>query len=528
MIVLLLFVLSSVMAEALIPLSSQLPLIAQIDKFYSWTFCNRTFGSDTGHLRYSTSTLPSWLSFDPGALTFSGTPSAKDERNPKITVTASDLSTSVSSTFTLCITPFQPPTLKHPISEQFTLNNAALSSVFPLAPNSALATSHPALRIPPKWSFSIGFDDETFSAETNIFYDVLQSDGSPLPDWIFFNSKALTANGITPNEDTVLSLALHASDQEGYTASTQAFDLVISLHEMSMATPLPTINVTESTPFNVTLLSPADFSGILLDGQPIRPADITSLTIDVSGCDTMKYDTETRTLSGTLDKHDPSPGQNTRFPVTVTSYNQSIKTNVSLAVVRSYFLSSSQAPIQAIPGRPIHFDLAQEYSNATDHDVVELTAAFEPVEDLEWLHFDPETGRLTGDMPIKYAPPRITVHFTAYSHVTHSTSHTTLLIIVMSVDRSRQGFRPGGLSTAAHKKLILGLDIAFGIVGGLALVGGLLAAFRRCARVEDTATGGEEGRNVWSDQDKRWYGLEKVRCLRLDRRSLISNPRPRF
>ena len=499
------------MAEAWIPLASQLPLIARIGNFYSWTFCNRTFGSDSANLRYSTSALPAWLSFDPGTLTFSGTPTAEDEGNPTITVTAYNSSTSISSTFTLCITPFPPPTLKRPISEQFTANNTALSSVFPLAPNSALATSHPALRIPPKWSFSIGFDDETFSAESNIFYDVRQSDGSPLPDWIYFNSEALTVNGITPNESTAVSLALLASDQERYTASRQPFDLVIASHELSMTTPeLPTINVTESTPFNFTLSSPVDFAGVLLDARPIQPADITSLAINVSGCSTMKYDPASRTLSGTLEQLSSSP--NTRFPVTVTYYNQSIHTNVSLDVVPSYFSSSSQAPIQAIPGHSIYFNLAQECSNATGHDDVKLTAAYEPAEDLDWLHFDSEARQLTGSMPIKYASKHIEVTFTAFSRVTHSTSHTTLPIVVMSADRSRQDARPGGLSAAAHKKLMLGLDIAFGIVGGLALIGGLLAAFRRCAKVEDTAIGGEEGRNVWSDQDKRWYGLDKVRC----------------
>lgn len=517
MLVPLLFVLSSVMTvytsplAVVIPLDRQLPLIARINQPFSWSFCSRTFGPDNGMLTYSTSSLPNWLSFDAATMTFHGTPSAEDEGNPKIMVTASDSSTSVYSTFSFCVTPFPPPTLKRSISEQFTASNTALSSVFVLAANSALTTGNPALRIPPRWSFSVGFMQDMFLAENDIYYEVRLSDGSPLPEWVFFNSKALTVNGITPNESTILSLALHVSDQEGYTASTLPFDLIISSHELSITTSsLPTINVTASTPFNVTLSSPADFSGVIGDAQPMQPSNITSLAIDVSGYNWLKYDNASRTLSGDPGEHGPSAGQNPRLPVTLTAYNQSIQTYVSLAMVPSYFLASSLPPIQAIPGSQIQFNLSSEYSNATSRDDVKLTAALEPADVVEWLLFDPETGRLTGNVPADFTSTHITATFTAYSRITHSTSHITLPIVVLSADRSRKSARPGSLSAAAHKKLVLGLNITFGVVGGLAIFGGLLAAFRRCARVEDTAAGGEEGRNVWSDQDKRWYGLEKV------------------
>jgi len=519
MLVLLLFALASVMAvyssslAVLVPLDTQLPLIARINHPFSWSFCNCTFGPDNGALRYSTSSLPNWLSFDPTTLTFYGTPSATDEGNPKITVTASDSSTSVSSTFTFCVTPFPPPTLKHPISEQFTASNTALSSVFVLSLNSALATGNPTLRIPPRWSFSIGFLQDTFTAENDLYYEVRLLDGSPLPEWAFFSSKALTVNGIAPNESITLPLVLHASDQEGYTASTLPFDLAISSHELSITTSeLPTINVTAGTPFVITLSSPADFSGVFVDTKAIQPSDITSLTLDVSRyANWLKYDHTSRTLSGDLGEHGPSPGQNPLLPVILISYNQSIQTNVSLAVKPSYFLTSSIDPIQAIPGSLVQFNLAREYSNATGRDDVKLTAAYEPVDIVEWLHFDAENGQLAGTMPAEFSSTHITVSFTAYSGVTHSTSHTTLPIIVLSADRSKKGSHPGSLSAAAHKKLMLGLDIVFGVIGGLTLVGGFLAAFRRCAKVEDTAIGSEAGRNVWSDQDKRWYGLDKVR-----------------
>lgn len=520
-----------------IPLSTQLPLIARVEQPYSWSFCIDTFsintdtpGPNADTLVLSTLPLPKWLSFDPGTRTFHGTPSAQDEGNPEITVTAtnpSDPSSSVSSVFNLCVTSYPPPILNRSLLDQFAdADNPSLSSVFRLSMPSTPATAHIAtLRIPSKWSFSIGFLSDTFLADNSLFYDVRRSDGGPIPGWMFFNTKALTVNGVTPNESTTLALALHASDQQGYTASMEPFNLVISSHDLSSNTlSLPTINVTASASFNITLSSPADFIGIYGDGQPIQPSEITDLAIDISSCKDLKYDNASRTLSSSSE-HGLSSGQNPLLPVTIVWCNQTIQTSVSLAVVPSYFLVSSLDPVQASPDNMFQYNLAQEYSNATGYDDdIKLTATYLPAGVADWLHFDSENGQLTGTMPVDFdvTCTHITASFTAYSGITHSTSHTTLPIVVLSSSHNKKDFR-GGLSAAAHKRLVLGLDIVFGIVGGVALIGGLLAAFRRCARVEDTATGGEAGRNVWSDHDKRWYGLEKVRYCSWTERSATAD-----
>ncbi len=58
----------------------------------------------------------------------------------------------------------------------------------------------------------------------------------------------------------------------------------------------------------------------------------------------------------------------------------------------------------------------------------------------------------------------------------------------------------GGLSGPAHARLVLGLSIAFGVIGGMLGLGILLALFRHCARVEDTALGGQVGQQAWSER----------------------------
>ncbi|KIM83109.1 hypothetical protein PILCRDRAFT_784283 [Piloderma croceum F 1598] len=512
--------------SVVIAVDDQLPLIARIGQSYSWAFSPNTFvSSENDGLTYSTSTLPGWLTFDSSARTFQGTPSQSDEGNPEITVTAQDSSSSASCTFTLCVTHFPAPALTIPIAGQFYPNNPSLSSVFMIEQTSALATPNPALRVPPRWSFSIGFEGDTFISENNIYYDVLQADGSPLPSWITFDADSITFNGVTPHEDAIvspvtLSFALHASDQEGYTASTLPFDLVVALHELSISQgSLPTINITASTPFVLSLSSPADFSGIFIDESPLQPANISALSIDTSQYHRwLEFDEASMTLSGqppgdlTPNHNGPGP----ILPVTLTSINQTLHTNISLAIVPSYFLESNLQGIVIDPGDQIRYSLQQDFSNATrisnQQDDVSLTATFDPSQAGQYLGFDSGTALLTGTIPAKsqldYS--HTTVTFTAYSHITHSTSHASLVISFTASKVGPGGIKHGhltSLSVGARKRLILGLGITFGAIGGLILLTVFLSIFRRCARVRDTALMGEEGTQAWTAEERKWYGI---------------------
>lgn len=64
---------------------------------------------------------------------------------------------------------------------------------------------------------------------------------------------------------------------------------------------------------------------------------------------------------------------------------------------------------------------------------------------------------------------------------------------------------PGSpLSPGARKKLLLGLEIAFGVVRGMVLVGVGLAALRRCTAVRDTALVDEDAEKGWTADEKTW------------------------
>ena len=73
-----------------------------------------------------------------------------------------DIQSTNSSAFTLYTTDLPFPVIRKNISEQFYNGNAALSSVFLLAPGSALSSNNPTLRAPYGWSFSIGLQGDMF------------------------------------------------------------------------------------------------------------------------------------------------------------------------------------------------------------------------------------------------------------------------------------------------------------------------------------------------------------------------------
>ena len=502
-------------------LNTQLPLVARVGQPYSWTISPFTFGyTGGGPLNYTTSQLPGWLSFDPNSLTFRGTPTAKDVGYPEILVTARAPESSASSKFTICISRDPAPTLKVPLEQQFVPNSRSLSSVYFLRNNSALITSNPALRIPRKWSFSVGMDSNMFLGAPKMFYELRLANGSAIPDYLNFNSRTVTLDGVIPPgeklaQPSLIPCVLHASDQEGYSSTLLPFDLIVSDHELSlspMVTSFPTINITMASPFLVPLSSAVDYAGVLVDDDPIQPANISALDIDVSDFPWLRYDKATRTLFGT-------PGVDvTRIPALpvtlLTTFHQSITTTVSLNIVESYFALPVLPPVRLPLGKPIVASLRPFFSESSSrpgYDGTSLIASYEPASVADFLHFDEYSANVTGIIPQSFqlTSDHVAVSFTAYSNITHTTSHTSLSIYA-SDSGSPQSLSPSRADAqgdGARKRLVLAVGLSFGIIGGLCVLAGIFAIVRRCAKVEDTAIVGEEGRHALSEKDRHWYGL---------------------
>ena len=501
-------------------LDKQLVEVARLNQPYSWTFSPYTFNSSVGPLTYTTSVLPFWLSFDNSTRTFQGIPSTGDEGYPEITVTAHAYSSSTSSKFTICVTHLPPPQVNIPLSMQLQPTNPSMSSLFFLHPNSAIATENPVVRVPRKWSFSIGLDSNTIvSSDSEVFYELRLANDSDIPNYMSFNSKTATLEGVIPSTDLVsqpllLPFTVHASDQEGYTATSLPFDLIIADHELSSTRLyLPTINVTTQTPFFISLLSSVDFMGVLVDDSPIQSSNISRLEIDVSAYESwLRYDVPSRTLSGNPPANVSS---SPLLPVSLTTFfNQTLRTQVFLALVESYFIVPELPSLHISKGDQVQFDLAQWFSHSfanPNADSTNITAVFEPTSAANWLRFDEKNSNLAGTVPQEEQSgvDRVTVTFTAYSHETHSTSHTVLTIYLPNTNNT-QSFAPNhpkNLAVEAHRKLVLALALTFGLLGGLFILAGIFAIIRRWAKAPDTAVLTEEGRHAFSEKDRKWYGL---------------------
>ena len=513
---------NSTALSVLQPLNNQLPPVARVALPYSWTISPFTFSfTGGGSLNYTTSTLPGWITFDANTQTFSGTPSAEDVGYPEITVTAHTAESSTSSRCTICVTHAPAPTLKLPLEQQFVPNSRSLSSVFVLRNNSAISTPHPALRIPRKWSFSIGIEREMFLDAPKMFYELRLANGSAIPDYLSFDSRTVTLDGVIPpaekiSQPSVISFVLHASDQEGYTATLLPFDLVVADHELSQSVDsLPTINITIASSFVACLSSALDYTGVLVDGGPIQLSNISSLDIDVSNFPWLRYDRTTRTLFG-------SPGTDVTgttptLPVNLTTtFDQSISTNVSLNLVESYFTLPVLPSVRVSQGTQMTASLTPWFSKSNSrpgYDGTSVFPSYDPAAAAEFLHFDEDSANVTGAIPSEYhlSSDHITVSFTAYSGITHTTSHTSLAIYVAGTGDTQSLIpsRAGGVSDEAHKRLVLALGLSFGFIGGLCVLAGVFAIMRRWAKVEDTAVVGEEGQRAWSEKDWRWYGMTR-------------------
>lgn len=507
------------------PLDDQLPPVARVNTSYSWTFSEHTFNSTRGEaVTYSAHHLPPWMTFDSATRTFTGTPSADDRASlvgrPYVAVTASTSNSSATSHLRFCVADSPPPILRIPLSDQFISSNKALASVFTVPLGSALATSNPGLRLPSgPWTFSIGFQGGTFTSQDNIFYAARFANGSRIPEWMVFDPEDYTLEGNVPSDvglqgPEVMAMSLVASDQEGYTAEALPFTITVASHELSaVAQELPTINVTAGVPFAVILSSPADFTGFLVDGDRLHPANITRLEINTGGVDWLRYEPLTRTLAGTPRSN--LTNSRVTLPVNITTwFNQSLQSTVSLQLVPSFFSLPQFPALRLNSGDSFQLGLDQYYSNSTagrDGDA-DISVSLDPAQAADFIQYNRgSTGdTISGTIPQDFAQDHITAAFTAYSRITHSTSHANLIVFVNAIPGSGNGTIPhlSGLTVQARRRLVLGLAIGFGVLGGLLLTACFFAWFRRVARPEGSVVSGEEARRAWTQKERKYYGLD--------------------
>ena len=466
------FVLGSVPAPAIrlhIPLSRQAVPVARVKQNFAFTFAPDTFEASSGHdnLIYSAPSLPTWLAFDNASRTLTGSPGEGEVGLYTVAITASSSSgdASLSDVVTLAVSDKSGDLkLNDLIADQLIGNDSAITSAFPLAQTSP---SYPGVRVPPSWSFSLGFEPTTFTAPTRVFYTATLADGSPLPDWLDFNNQTVTFDGVTPAPEQsgqVYTIALSGSDVFGYQDITEKFNITIAAHDL-VAVPT-VVNLTTGSFASVAL----DLSKMfLIDGQPAKVDEIAEIKVDTKGFDWIKWHEQNMSLGG-VSPTSLDNAATTQLPITVTdTYGDVVDSTIALSFFPSYFTSNTLGPVIANISEVYELPLDRYLSNKTDHPV-DIASAFEPVEASKWLTFDNNVFK--GTVPSDATYDKVSVHLAAHDSITKAVSNATLTITLAD----------DGVPTSRHHGLTTGTIAAIAAVSSIVGIMLLLCVFVLCCR----------------------------------------------
>lgn len=203
-------------------LMDQVPPVARVDQDYIFSLLPSTFNTTAGSITYTTSGMPSWLSFNSASVAFFGTPSSSDEGQEDITLTARDNDGTTDTSFTLIVTEYTQPQVHQGFVTQIANDSdAELASVQRLPGGTGIS-------VPPYWSFSLGFLWETFRLSRtdpingDLFFSARERGMTTLPSWLSFNNLTMTFGGVAPAEGTFTIVAT-GTDFWGYTGAQTSF-----------------------------------------------------------------------------------------------------------------------------------------------------------------------------------------------------------------------------------------------------------------------------------------------------------------
>lgn len=208
------------------------------DELYTFVIPATTFSdSDVGDTLTYTATLtdgtplPSWLTFEPTTLTFSGIPTNADVNVYSIRVTATDQeNASISDDFNLRVNNVNDtPILVQPISDQ----DAVIDQAFIYqVPNNTFTDVDPG---------------------DSLIYTATSGNGTPLPSWLTFNPTTLTFSGTPSVADYgTINLSVTALDSSGASIS-DVFTLDIDIDAAQYGASYP--DLIEAFGYNLGALS---------------------------------------------------------------------------------------------------------------------------------------------------------------------------------------------------------------------------------------------------------------------------------
>ncbi|GAA6055406.1 hypothetical protein JCM3770_006975 [Rhodotorula araucariae] len=471
-------------APALVyPLQAQRPPVARVNEAWSFALLPGTFAGTGGAAvtLATASSLPTWASFDAASGTFSGTPTSADLGSTAVTVRATDSSDGTAATgrFTLLVVdPASDPApyVRLPLASQLE-SAAAVSGGGSLTPGGAL-------KVPPQWSFSFGFQQYTMenALRQKMYYSSFLRGSTSLPSWITFDNSTVTFDGLAPFQPGEYEIELVASERFGYGDARQSFTIAIAQHSFEIVGTngtgvgvFPTINATIGGPVNYSVPT----GQLRVDNSTVTAADLASATADISQATFLAFDATTLSVTGEVPlSFAATSGEGLPIPLTlVDQYNDTLKANLSLIVVPSLFNASAfPAMIDVQVGKKFEQDLsaflapstASKRSLPASLDDFTFTTSITPPEAASWLSFDATSFTLFGTAPGSIpAYESASVTLDALDPATSAISRASFVLSVTegggnsTFPTSSPSADDRGLSSSA--KLGLGLGLGLGL-----------------------------------------------------------------
>ncbi|KIR33301.1 hypothetical protein I352_04068 [Cryptococcus deuterogattii MMRL2647] len=442
------------------PLQDQLPPVARVGSVFIFDLLPGTFNS-TSSISYTTSALPSWLSWDAPTLSFYGTPASSDQGQEDITVTATDSSGSTRSNFTLLVTNYSVPGVHQSFYTQIRQPNLHDISSATILPEGT------GVSIPPWWSFSLGFQPDTFRLSNDDnnngrLYNGARVRGTAgLPSWLHFDNETFTFTGVAPGEGTYTIVAT-GTDFWGYTGAQTSFIIEIGRGE----------SIELARDYNFT------------DVQTIAKGKV-DYALDLNG---ILVGNETATKD---------------------------KLNITLGSDDYDWLSFNST---ISPSEELSFDISPYRTNNS----ADINATVSPTDAASWMTFHAENLTLEGTAPTSPKYNQVSVIFEAV--VGNLAATTTLNVNITGISDTSESTGTAAVPTSTssntphHGGLSTGGKIALGAVFGilglliiLALLWFLCCRRRRNNKEEEDEKGPRASAPDLGDPFRRSFGLAHTR-----------------
>ncbi|MEO5340940.1 MAG: putative Ig domain-containing protein [Magnetococcus sp. MYC-9] len=340
------------------------------DKPFSFALPADTFQSQTGAaLRYATGALPAWLHFDAATLTFSGTPGNQDVGGRTFSIRAAH-GAGVNTAS---------------VNFQLMVDNVNDSPMAPtLGPQAVRVDPGHGLQLP------IPFTDPDLSLGDSLTFQATLADGSPLPDWLHFDTATRTL--------TSADLATASQNRIKITAEDLAHDRASTEFTLTVDTP-PTLLASASLrgkTFTATEGQPFTFAVQKGAFQEVDPWDSLSFSAKASGRPLPKwlhFDPDSQTFSGT-----PGSGDGAVL-IQISATDQSgfsVDDSFRLRVAHGNHapVASTTAPQLALVGHRLDLTLTP-FTDVDPGEVLLYSATLVGGAPLpSWLQFDGESRTL--------------------------------------------------------------------------------------------------------------------------------------